>query len=246
MRMNEFLFFSFFFWVLLNSRLWAHMHSTLGDYSIEAKMHRGLLPNKNNPHIVFFYLKTDLCKGTKNVNRRRLSLSCESGGKWSIEGGSKQWYFKDWNKFPQSRRGSGSSQGRVSRATGAAPSRPSMLIPPNAISEMQEKFIGLETQPGTSWLLLQGRGNTEGAPLAKHCSSMQVAVWRLLTHTHTLQFTAAHSHSRSHKFLMLRNRWIEAVCEKCLSHGLFEQASLQHLHVIWTHHGGLKTRLPSV
>lgn len=43
----------------------------------------------------------------------------------------------------------------------------STLIPPNVIPEMPEKFIAVETQPGTSWLLLRGRVNTEGAPFGQ-------------------------------------------------------------------------------
>lgn len=54
------------------------------------------------------------------------------------------------------------------------PPRLSALIPPNVISKMLEKFIALETQPRTPWLLLRGRVNAEGAPLAKHCCYMPV------------------------------------------------------------------------
>lgn len=42
-----------------------------------------------------------------------------------------------------------------------------MQIPPNVIFKMLEKFIALETQPRTPWLLLQGKGNTEGGPFGQ-------------------------------------------------------------------------------
>lgn len=94
--------------------------------------------------------------------------------------------------------------GSCQQSGGPTPPRLSMLIPPNVISKMLEKFIALETQPRKPWLLLQDRGNTEGAPLAKRCSSMPVSPPsspKPYTHTLTLRHMAGSSQSRSHSFL---------------------------------------------